>query len=75
MHWKVVVNLLESENNEVKNFQNSIDPLLELAIDDFELKLAKHNRNEWYANGVVIKHITGNGDVLIEFKKKMAMLK
>jgi len=46
MHWKVVVNLLESENNEVKNFQNSIDPLLELAIDDFELKLAKHNRTE-----------------------------
>jgi hypothetical protein len=39
MHWKVVINLLESENNEVKNFQDSIDPLLDLAINVFELNL------------------------------------
>jgi hypothetical protein len=46
MHWKVVINLLESENNEVKNFQGSIDPLSKLAIDVFELNLVKHNRNK-----------------------------
>ncbi len=73
MHWKVVINLLESENNEVKNFQGSIDPLSKLAIDVFELNLVKHNRNKWYVNDVATKHIIGNGDVLVEFKKKMAV--
>jgi hypothetical protein len=50
-------------------------PTFRIAIEGFELNLAKHNRNKWYVNGVVTKHIIGNGDVLIEFKKKMAVLK
>lgn len=75
MHQKVVLNLLESEKNEVKNIQDCLDPLLELAIEVFELNITKHDRNKWYVNGVVIKHTIGNGDVFIEFKKKMAVLK
>jgi hypothetical protein len=75
MHQKVVVNLLKNENDEVKNIQDYLDPVLELAIDVFEFNLAKHNKNKWYVNGVVTKHIIGNGDMLIEFKKKMAVLK
>jgi hypothetical protein len=34
----------------------------------------KQNRNKVYVNGVATKHIIGNGDVLIEFKKKMVVL-
>jgi hypothetical protein len=41
MHQKVVINLLESENNEVKNIQDCLDPLLKLTIDVFEFNLAK----------------------------------
>jgi len=70
MHQKVVINLLESENNEVKNIQDYLDPLLKLTIDVFEFNLAKDNRNKWYINGVVTNHVIRNGDVLIEFKKK-----
>jgi hypothetical protein len=57
-------------NDEINNFQDCFDPTPKLTMDVIELNLVEHNKNKWYVNSGAIKHVTGNGDVLIEFKKE-----
>jgi hypothetical protein len=57
-------------NDEINNFQDCLDPTPKLYMDVIELNLVEHNKNKWCVNNGVIKHVTWNGDVLIEFKKE-----
>jgi predicted ribosome-associated RNA-binding protein Tma20 len=68
--------LLESgSNDEINNFQDCFDPTPKLTMDVIELNLVEHNKNKWYVNSGAIKHVTRNGDVLIEFKKEDGIIR
>jgi hypothetical protein len=65
------ISLLESgSNDEINNFQDCLDPTPKLTMDVIEFNLVEHNKNRWYVNSGVIKHVTKNGDVFIVFKKE-----
>jgi hypothetical protein len=67
---KDIMFLESGSNDEINNFQDCLDPTPKLTMDVIELNLVEHNKNKWYVNSGVIKHVTRNGDVLIVFKKE-----
>lgn len=67
---KDIIFLENGSNDEIKNFQDCLNPIPKLTIDVIKLNLVEHNKNKWYVNSGVIKHVTRNGDVLIVFKKE-----
>ncbi len=49
---------MESESNdEINNFQDCFDPTPKLTMDIIEFNLVEHNKNKWYVDSCVIKHV------------------